>query len=100
MTRMRLKRMLVAAVLTLAIGGAAAAEQPAGSGYWFEQGVARIGTWWSTLWISVGAASEAAPEIDPDGVQAAPEIDPDGLQAAPEIDPNGTQASPELDPNG
>ena len=66
---------------------------------------------WQALqdWVaSVFGASEAGPDMDPNGASAdaGPEMDPDGntADAGPDMDPNGLtaggDAGPDMDPNG
>lgn len=100
MVRTRLTRMILAVALTLALGGPAAAEPSSWSGGWFEDGVDRISAWWSTVWTGVRGASEASPEIDPNGGRVTPELDPDGVSFTESAPTSDGEVTPELDPNG
>lgn len=92
--------MALAVALALALAAPAAAA-PADGG----SAIVSPAALWQRLndWIdALFAASEAGPEMDPDGVVAGPDMDPDGMEAGPGMDPNGGQndAGPEMDPDG
>lgn len=113
--RKRVRRVVLATTLVLAIGvaGSALAEPVAWSGGWSTIGLERLTSWWTTLWAgemeSKRAAASASPNLDPDG--AYPNLDPDGPSAQP-VDPGDAvaledgetdddpSAYPNLDPNG
>lgn len=99
----QIRRRVLAATLALTLGAAgAAAAAPAWSGGW-PLGLDALGRWWAALTgdgSPAGAASEAAPNIDPDGVSAAPQ-EPDASSTAAEgEEPGESDALPRIDPNG
>lgn len=97
-----------AAGLALAFAFAAAVPAAAGpsgrSGGWFGALAVHLDSWWQTTWggemaisSSARAASEAAPNIDPDGVQPPP----DGSLNFTSTEPTDEgEASPNIDPDG
>lgn len=111
MTVMRskdLRRAAAGLALALAVAAAvpAAAEPPAWSGGWIEAFAGRLGGWWAAALggetagpPSASAASEASPNLDPDGVQQQPDgySGSQGLAAEPTDEGD---AAPNLDPDG
>lgn len=104
-SRKHLRRGAAGLALALAIATAApaAAATPAWSGGWMDAVAGRLGAWWAAAWSgeaavsSARAATEAAPRLDPDGVQQPPD-DPGTLMSTEPTDDG--EASPRLDPNG
>lgn len=94
----------LALMLVVAAAFPAAAEPPAWSGGWIDAFAGRLGGWWAAAWggettgsPSVGAASEAAPRLDPNGVQQ----QPDGSEGLTTTEPpDEGDAAPRLDPDG
>jgi hypothetical protein len=93
----------LALVLAIATAAPAAAATPAWSGGWIDAVAGRLGAWWAAAWTgepplsSARAANEAAPRLDPNGVQQPPS-DPGTLMSTEPTDDG--EAAPRLDPNG
>lgn len=104
--RKQVRRALAATTLVLALGvaGAAVAGPAAGSSGWWTSGLEGLASWWGTLWSgaleTAQEASEAAPNLDPNGTSTQFTDPDDGSLLTDSEGGSDTQAAPNLDPDG
>lgn len=102
----RIAGALILALLLAGLAPAASAEAPLSPAGWFGSLGHSVASWWTVLTEgkeghrSLGAASEVAPSLDPDGPQVSPSLDPDGDEMSPSSDSDDNEVAPSIDPNG